>query len=197
MATVRFTSAAGAVIDGESEGPGQFVGKLPAGDYTLDVVADGFLSKQRQATVTPGQQLSIDVSLTRKPKQSHVTLTPKEIAIKGTIHFGTNNAIIQPDGEQLLDEVADVLVRNPQLKRIRIEGHTDNRGTAEKNMKLSNDRAQAVLQYLVKQGIDPNRLEAQGFGMTQPLVPNITPANRTKNRRVTFRILDQGQGLMP
>jgi outer membrane protein OmpA-like peptidoglycan-associated protein len=197
MATVRFTSAAGAPIDAESEGAGQFGAKLPAGDYTMDIVADGFLSKQRQVAVTPGGQQSIDVSLTRKPKTSHVTLTPKEIAIKGTIHFGTNNATILPDGEQLLDEVADVLVRNPQIRRVRIEGHTDNRGNADLNMKLSNDRAQSVMQYLVKQGIDANRLEAQGYGMTQPLVPNLTPANRAKNRRVTFRILDQGQGVMP
>jgi outer membrane protein OmpA-like peptidoglycan-associated protein len=197
MATVRFTSAAGAPIDAENEGQGQFGAKLPTGDYTMDVVADGFLSKQRQVAVTPGGQQAIDVSLTRKPKTSHVTLTPKEIAIKGTIHFGTNNATILPDGEQLLDEVADVLVRNPQIRRVRIEGHTDNRGNPEMNMKLSNDRAQSVLQYLVKQGIDANRLEAQGYGMTQPLVPNLTPANRAKNRRVTFRILDQGQGVMP
>jgi outer membrane protein OmpA-like peptidoglycan-associated protein len=197
MATVRFTSQAGAVIDAESESAGSFNAKLPAGDYTMDVMADGFLSKQKQVTITPGQLQSVDVTLTRKPKQSHVTLTAKEIAIKGTIHFGTNNAVIQPDGEQLLDEVADALVRNPQIHKIRIEGHTDNRGTPEKNMTLSNDRAQSVMQYLIKQGIDPNRLEAQGFGATQPLVPNLTPANRTKNRRVTFRILDQAAGVMP
>jgi outer membrane protein OmpA-like peptidoglycan-associated protein len=194
MAQVHFTSPAGAMIDGESDGPGQFTAKLPAGDYTMDVVADGFLGKQRQVTIAPGQQASADVTLTRKPKQSHVTLTPKEIVIKGTIHFGTNNAVIQPDGEQLLDEVADVLVRNPQIRRVRIEGHTDNRGTPEKNMQLSNERAQSVMAYLVKQGIEAARLEAQGFGATQPLVPNLTPANRAKNRRVTFRILDQGQG---
>jgi outer membrane protein OmpA-like peptidoglycan-associated protein len=197
MATVRFTSPAGAVVDADGEGPGLFSGKLPSGDYTMDVVADGFLSKQRQVAVTPGGTQSIDVSLTKKPKQSHVSLTAKEIAIKGTIHFGTNNATILPDGEQLLDEVADVLVRNPQIRKVRIEGHTDNRGTPDANMKLSKDRAQSVMAYLIKQGIDATRLESEGYGMTQPLVPNLTPANRAKNRRVTFRILDQGQGVMP
>jgi outer membrane protein OmpA-like peptidoglycan-associated protein len=194
MATVRFTSQVGAVVDSESEGAGQFGAKLPPGEYTMDVVADGFLSKQRPITITAGQQQTADITLTRKPKQSHVSVTAKEIVIKGTIHFGTNNAVIQPDGEQLLDEVADVLVRSPQIRKVRIEGHTDNRGLPDKNMKLSQDRAQSVMAYLVKQGIDPNRLEAQGFGVTQPLVPNITPANRARNRRVTFRILDQGAG---
>jgi outer membrane protein OmpA-like peptidoglycan-associated protein len=159
------------------------------------VVADGFLSKQRTITIAPASQQTAEVTLTRKPKQSHVTLTPKEIVIKGTIHFGTNNAVIQPDGEQLLDEVADVLVRNPQIRHVRIEGHTDNRGTPETNMQLSNARAQSVMAYLVKQGIDANRLQAQGYGATQPLVPNITPANRAKNRRVAFVIVDQGAGL--
>ncbi len=197
MAAVHFTSQAGALMDSDNEGPGAFGAKLPSGDYTMDVVADGFLSKQRQVAVTPGGVQAIDVTLTKKPKQSHVTLKANEIVIKGTIHFGTNNAVIAPDGEQLLDEVADVLVRSPQIRKLRIEGHTDNRGAPEKNMVLSKDRAQSVVQYLVKQGIDANRLDSEGYGMTQPLVPNLTPANRAKNRRVTFRIIDQGQGVMP
>ena len=59
-----------------------------------------------------------------------MTLGKNEIAIKGTIHFGTNNAELRPDGEQLLDEVADVMCKQPEIKQIRVEGHTDNRGNA-------------------------------------------------------------------
>jgi outer membrane protein OmpA-like peptidoglycan-associated protein len=189
-ATVRLTSSTGSIIDADLEGPGSFVAKLPAGDYTVDVVADAYLARQRQINIQAGQLQTLDVQLTKKPAQSHVSIGKGEIAVKGVIHFGTNNAEIKLDGQQLLDEVADVLIRNPQIKKIRIEGHTDNRGVPEKNMQLSKDRAAAVKAYLIKVGVDPLRLDSEGYGATQPLVPNLTPANRTKNRRVAFKILE-------
>jgi outer membrane protein OmpA-like peptidoglycan-associated protein len=192
MATVRLIAAGGAVVEADVESAGLFTAKLPAAEYALEVTANGFLGKERQLPVAPGQVQSVEVVLTRKPAVSHVTLTPTEIAIKGTIHFGTNNAEIKPDGEQLLDEVVDVLVRNPQLKKLRVEGHTDNRGGDEQNLKLSKARAAAVVAYLIKQGIEGARLESEGYGASQPLLPNLSAANRARNRRVTFRILDGG-----
>ncbi len=194
-ATVRFTSANGSIVDADTDGPGAFVARLPQGDYTMDVVATGYLAKQLPVLVNSAQSTTVDVQLTKKPTVSHVTLGKTEIQVKGVVHFGTNDAIIKPDGEQLLDEVADVIIRNPQLKKIRIEGHTDNRGNAQKNLELSTGRAAAVKAYLSKVGVDPNRLEAQGFGATQPLVPNLTPANRARNRRVAFKIVDLAGGI--
>jgi outer membrane protein OmpA-like peptidoglycan-associated protein len=191
-ATVRFTSTTGAIVDADAEGPGAFVAKLPGGDYTVDIVAEGYLAKQRQVSVTAGQVQSLDVTLTKKPAVSHVSLGKGEIVVRGVVHFGTNNAEIKLDGQQLLDEVADVIIRNPQLRRIRVEGHTDNRGSPQKNLELSKARANAVRDYLIKQGVDPTRLEAEGYGASQPLVPNLTPANRAKNRRVAFKILEGG-----
>jgi outer membrane protein OmpA-like peptidoglycan-associated protein len=193
-AAVHVVSPTGAVVEPEPEGPGAFGVKLPAGEYALDILAEGYLSRQRMVSMQVGQQQSVDVMLRKKPATSHVALGKNEIVIKGIIHFGTNNAEIKPDGQQLLDEVADVLVKNPQIRRVRVEGHTDNRGGAEHNMELSKARAAAVVEYLNKQGIDPTRLESQGFGSTQPLVPNSTPGNRAKNRRVTFRILEGAGG---
>ncbi len=197
-ATARFTPlAGGASIDAEAEGVGAFGAKLPGGEYTMDAMAEGYLAKQKLVVVTAGQVQSVDLMLRKKPTASHVQLTKNEIVIKGTVHFGTNNAEIKPDGEQLLDEVVDVLVKNPQIRKVRVEGHTDNRGAPEKNMALSKARAAAVMAYLVKQGIDPARLESEGYGATQPLVPNLTPANRARNRRVTLRILEQGAAINP
>lgn len=193
-ATVRFTSATGSVVDADAEGTGNFVARLPGGDYVMDVTADKYLAKERQVIVTSGQLQSVDVMLAKKPDKSRVELVKNEIKVKGVIHFATNNASIRPDSEQLVDEVADVLIRNPQIRRVRIEGHTDNRGNAHRNLELSRQRAQAVMQYLIKSGVDPSRLEAEGYGAAQPIVPNITAANRAKNRRVAFRILDQGGG---
>jgi outer membrane protein OmpA-like peptidoglycan-associated protein len=188
--TVRFTSAAGAIVDGDIEGGGTFTAKLPPGDYAMQVAADGFLAKQKELTIQPAQVQTVDVVLTKKPATPHVALTSNEITVKGVVHFGTSDAVIKLDGEQLLDEVVDVLLRNPQVRRVRVEGHTDNRGNADQNLVLSRNRAQAVVAYLVKQGVSPQRLEAEGFGAGQPLVPNVTPANRNRNRRVAFKILE-------
>ena len=192
-AAVRLiNSASGAVVDAEPDGAAGVGAKLPAGDYLVDVTAEGYLSKQRLVTVSVGQPQNVEVLLRKKPSTSHVSLGKGEITIRGTIHFGTNNAELRPDGEQLLDEVADVLVKHPELRRIRVEGHTDNRGGTEKNLQLSKARAASVVAYLVKQGIDPVRLESEGYGASQPLVPNLTPGNRAKNRRVAFKIVDGG-----
>jgi outer membrane protein OmpA-like peptidoglycan-associated protein len=190
--TVRLTnSATSAVIDADFDAPGSFSAKLPAGDYTMEALANGFLAKRRNIAITPGGTENVDVVLTKKPAATHVTVAKTELRVKGTVHFGTNNAELEPDGEQLLDEVADVLSHHPEIKRLRIEGHTDNRGDPDKNMMLSKARAAAVVGYLVKQGIDPARLDSEGFGATQPLVPNLTPANRARNRRVAFKILER------
>jgi OmpA-OmpF porin, OOP family len=192
-ATVHLISAAtGSVVDAQAEGMSGFDAKLPAGDWMMEVGAPGYMSKSRTITVVAGQPQNLEVTLRKKPTTSHVTLGKNEIVIKGTIHFGTDNAELRPDGEQILDEVADVLAKHPEIKRLRVEGHTDNRGNAEHNLQLSKARAASVVAYLVKSGVDASRLESEGFGSTQPLVPNMTPAQRAKNRRVAFKIVEQG-----
>jgi outer membrane protein OmpA-like peptidoglycan-associated protein len=197
-ATVRLTNPqTGSIVDAEPQGIGGFIAKLPQGDYSMDVTAEGFLARQRQVTINAGQPTNVEVVLRKRPTTSHVSLGKGEIIIKGVVHFGTNNADIRPDGQQLLDEVADVMVKHPELRRVRVEGHTDNRGATDRNLQLSKERAAAVVAYLVKQGIDPVRLESEGFGSSTPLVPNITPAQRAKNRRVAFKILDSGPAATP
>jgi outer membrane protein OmpA-like peptidoglycan-associated protein len=71
---------------------------------------------------------------------------------------------------------------------ILIQGHTDNEGDPQKNLVLSEKRAEGVKDYLVSQGIDKNRLEAKGYGQTQPKVPNTSAENKAKNRRTDFVI---------
>jgi outer membrane protein OmpA-like peptidoglycan-associated protein len=191
-ATVRFVSSTGAVVDADLERAGAFTARLPMGEYKMMVMGDDFLGRERAITVAAGQVQSLDVMLTRRPAAPRVSVTPHEIALKGAIPFGGETAQLKADAASLLDEIADALVRNPQIRHVRIEGHTDNRGEPQKSLELSKERADAVVGYLVQQGIDPMRLEAQGFGGTQPLLPNLTPAARAKNRRVTFRILEGG-----
>ena len=120
-----------------------------------------------------------------------VTLESDRVRLNGSVHFDYDRAIIKPDSFPLLDEVQGVLVKNPQLKHVRVEGHTDNRGTAAYNLDLSRRRAAAVVEYLVQHGIDRKRLVSAGYGFERPIADNATALGRAKNRRVEFRLLEE------
>jgi OOP family OmpA-OmpF porin len=99
------------------------------------------------------------------------------------LNFATNSADIEPASKSRLDvEVLPVLASNPDV-RIRIDGHTDSRGADAYHQGLSERRAESVRSYFVSKGIDGSRLEAHGFGETQPIAPNDTAENLQKNRR--------------
>ena len=120
----------------------------------------------------------------------HVVVTQKKIELKQTVFFDTNKATIKPRSFSLLDEIGNVLKSRPTMT-VRIEGHTDSRGTRAHNLKLSAARADSVRQHLVGLGIDPSRMESRGFGPDQPVETNKTVAGREKNRRVEFFITQQ------
>lgn len=89
---------------------------------------------------------------------------------------------------EILGWLTDFLKQNPNVTKLRIEGHTDNVGSADFNMTLSQERADAVVAHLKEQGIDAGRLVSKGFGMTKPIVPNDTKQNMAKNRRCEFHL---------
>jgi OOP family OmpA-OmpF porin len=105
--------------------------------------------------------------------------------IKG-VNFNTGKSEIKPASYRHLDEVAVILANNPSLK-VEIQGHTDNRGAADYNMMLSDQRANAVREYLVKHGISADRLSAVGYGLTRPAVSNDMAEGRSQNRRVELK----------
>jgi OOP family OmpA-OmpF porin len=99
------------------------------------------------------------------------------------IEFDTNKSDIKPLYYPLLNEVAVVLEENPHLK-VEIQGHTDSRGSAKYNQRLSEKRARAVMEYFVKKGINKERLTAIGYGLTRSIATNLTSEGRARNRRV-------------
>lgn len=103
------------------------------------------------------------------------------------IFFETGKATIKKNSFKSLDAVVRILKNDPSLYAD-IEGHTDNVGDDARNMTLSQNRAQAVVDYLVSKGIDHSRLEAQGFGETQPVADNGTAAGRAQNRRTVIKV---------
>jgi outer membrane protein OmpA-like peptidoglycan-associated protein len=100
--------------------------------------------------------------------------------------FDTGKATIDQRSNSLLDEVAAALKDHPEVKNVRIEGHTDNTGGAATNAKLSQSRAEAVREYLAARGVATERLTAKGYGDTQPVASNKTAAGREANRRTDF-----------
>ena len=116
-----------------------------------------------------------------------------QIVIKEQIFFDTKKDTIQKKSFPLLQAVADALKAVPQIKKVRVEGHTDNVGKADFNLDLSKRRAQSVVRWLVEHGVEESRLLSEGYGMDRPIADNKTKAGQSKNRRVDFIIIDPPQ----
>ena len=161
------------------------------GDVDVTVDADGYLALTERVAVKVRQDNTADLLMKKRPKNANVTVGKGEIFIKQQIQFAIDSATILPESNGLLTEIADALVKNPRIKRVEVQGHTDNTGTPDHNKQLSEDRARAVTSWLSMHGVSADRMTPVGYGQTKPLVPNVTGGNRAKNRRVQFIIADQ------
>ena len=161
------------------------------GKYSVTVRAPGYLAQTREVEVPEGSDLALAFELIPEPKKSLVVVRDNKIIMLQQIHFATGTAVIAKDSFALLAQVVDAIVSN-NLQSIRVEGHTDNVGKRLTNQKLSQDRAESVVNFVVKSGVDRKHLEAKGFGDSRPVAPNLTPKGRKLNRRVEFLILDHG-----
>jgi OOP family OmpA-OmpF porin len=156
----------------------------------LDNDKDNVADLEDQCPNEPGPPDGDRPGCPRKP--ALVVVTDKEIKITQQIHFEFDKDIIRKESFPILDAVAEVLQKFPEM-RIEIQGHTDNKGSAAYNAKLSDRRAASVRKYLVAKGIAPERLVSHGYGLSRPLVPNDTDQNRALNRRVQFIRTEGGQ----
>ncbi len=111
----------------------------------------------------------------------------KSIILKN-IYFDQSSPVLRTDSYPELDALVEVLAQNPGI-RIEIRGHTDNVGDFDLNVKLSKERCQSVEEYLVKKGIQRDRLQSKGRGSLEPIAPNTSEENKKKNRRVEFVVL--------
>lgn len=102
--------------------------------------------------------------------------------------FDFDSTEIKSEAHPILNEASDILKINPEIN-VKIDGHTDNIGTFNYNMKLSKRRAKAVMKYFVSKGVDTKRLTVKGFGLTMPVASNDTKEGRAKNRRVELTIV--------
>jgi outer membrane protein OmpA-like peptidoglycan-associated protein len=164
---------------------------LPEGTYRIRVGAEGYLMQVVEIDIEALDTATPKVILIKKPKRSLVTLSQKEIVISQQVRFMSSSAEIAGSSDGLLREVADVLLRNQHVQLVEIQGHTDNTGKSESNMRLSQQRAEAVRDWLIEAGVPESRLVAKGYGQDHPLGPNKTAADKAKNRRVQLIIRKQ------
>jgi outer membrane protein OmpA-like peptidoglycan-associated protein len=165
---------------------------LPPGAYTAYVDDPAYLVSVQDFDVKQREQTDIQLRILRKPSRPRVLVRQTEIVLRRQIGFATGSDEILPNSELLLLEIADALLRNPDVQLVEIQGHTDNRGQPQLNKNLSQRRAESVMRWLVQHGVEPERLTAKGYGATRPVAPNITAYNRSRNRRVQFKIVRRG-----
>jgi outer membrane protein OmpA-like peptidoglycan-associated protein len=114
-----------------------------------------------------------------------------QVKITEQVKFKTGSATILPESDTLLNAVAKILKDHPEIKKVQVQGHTDNRGGKSMNQRLSERRAASVAKWLVtKGGVEKSRLTSEGFGMDRPIADNATDEGRRDNRRVEFHITD-------
>ena len=179
------------VSDKES---GEFIACVPSDEeYGVNVSKKGYLffsdnfgGSSQQGNSTNKSSKKVDLTKDNNVRMERIEVG-KKITLKN-IFFDFDKATLKKASHFELNRVAQFMRENPTV-RIKLCGHTDYKGTKEYNMTLSNDRAKAAYEYLVKKGVPTNRLEYQGFGAEQPIADNKTDAGRALNRRTEILII--------
>ncbi|NDC77851.1 MAG: flagellar motor protein MotB, partial [Chitinophagia bacterium] len=167
----------------QTDEDGRYLVTLPSGaDYGFHVRRKGYLfhSGSFPLSKTPDAPYTLDIPLMPIERDAVVELR--------NLYFPSGSATLAPASATELDQLVQLLTENPSL-RVRIEGHTDDVGTAQDNLALSNRRSASVVDHLVSKGIPRERLSCQGFGATRPVTPNTSVEARARNRRTELRVL--------
>ncbi len=151
---------------------------------------------QYEFTVRGAQGYSFFNQVVDLQKEEKAELKAELVSLKAetsirlnNINFNTNSAELSSESFPELNRVVQLITDNPTIV-IEIAAHTDNVGSAGLNKLLSERRAQSVVNYLLDNGVNQDRLVAKGYGLTNPMVPNTSEENRALNRRVEFKIIN-------
>jgi OmpA-OmpF porin, OOP family len=119
-----------------------------------------------------------------------IKIDPPRNVVLENVYFDTGKSTLKPSSNKALNNLAEVLLLKSTME-VEIQGHTDDVGKPEENLKLSEERADAVKKYLVSKGVPAIRIAAKGYGQTQPVADNATEAGKSKNRRTSLRVLKE------
>ena len=148
------------------------------------------VKKERKRVTKTGAITRVETPEEREERTKRVV---KQINLYAkTILFDTDKSVVKPQAEFILDNIAIIMNENPDFNFV-VEGHTDNTGTPEHNLKLSQDRADAIKQYLSRHGVSKKRLDAKGYGQTRPIESNETERGKEINRRVEINVVKDNQ----
>ncbi len=170
-------------IDGFEDGDG-----CPDADNDKDGILDQVDACRDRAEDVDGFE---DEDGCPEPGGGKVKLSCDRIEIGESVYFDTGKDTIQSRSFELLDQVARLLATAKHVLKLRVAGHTDDRGNDKKNLDLSQRRAASVLRHLIAHGVEAARLESEGYGESQPIADNKSADGRAQNRRVEFQILEQ------
>ena len=155
------------------------------GNHEIAATAKGYETRLvKLAAVSKGSQ-EVKIQLAK----SRLELQKDQIRILEKVHFETNSHVIKPISYELLSEVAATIVAHPEFGRVEVAGHADERGSSTFNLALSDRRAAAVRDYLIKEGVNEDFLVIRGYGEDKPLVDGSGEEAWSENRRVQFHIL--------
>jgi len=169
-------------IKARTNANGEVVIYVRKGDmYDVTINPQGYAFYSTDFSVNSNEKKKIKVELQPLKKDTKIKFA--------NITFETNSADLNVESYIELDKIIDLLEKNPDI-HVEISAHTDNVGSDSYNLKLSEKRANSVVDYLIEHNTDPNRLLAKGYGETQPIVANDTDSNKALNRRVELKIID-------
>jgi outer membrane protein OmpA-like peptidoglycan-associated protein len=170
---------------------------LAPGDAAVTAMTDDHLLATRDTTIEARGVARVELMMHRKPKASAVDIGKTTIKLKAAIQFDPDSATLRSDASAVLTELADALARHAEIELVEIQAHVDDAGAAGAMADLSQRRADAVRDWLVRHGITGDRLVARGLGSTKPLAPNVTTANRARNRRIELVITKRAEPARP
>jgi outer membrane protein OmpA-like peptidoglycan-associated protein len=185
-ATLKFSGAQ--ALETRTDGSGLYQAALLPGPYKVVAEAPGLPTKESEFEVVADANRQIDLML--RPLSPDLTLTADEILLRAPIKFKTGAGApkLVPEWQAELDGVVAVLEDRPEIRVLRVEAHWDP-SAGPKAKEITDAQAAAVKDYLVKKGIAEARIEAVGMGADQPLVPNVTPVYKAKNRRLELHMI--------
>jgi outer membrane protein OmpA-like peptidoglycan-associated protein/tetratricopeptide (TPR) repeat protein len=164
---------------------GRFTATVPEGaNYGMTITATGYMFQSENLDIPYGSKKEHNRFIELAPLDVNSTIALRNVFFE----YGASQPM--PSSRHELEQLYKMLASQPTVK-IEISGHTDNRGSEEANMRLSNLRAKSVVDYLVKAGIDPERLSYIGYGLTKPVATNVTVEGRRMNRRTEIRIISR------
>jgi len=172
------------IYTGTSDESGEFTIKIPGADvYEIKIKGVGSDQDYYEMEIP-----ALKENQAYGIYELDIMFEPPRVFTLNNVLFDTGSASIKPSSNKELKELFDYMSLKPDLK-VEIAGHTDDVGKAESNLTLSQQRADAVRNWLIRRGIDSERVIAKGYGETQPVASNKTAEGKQKNRRTEVRIL--------